>query len=115
MQLEVIIFLFVLLGLTISSIIYNSIQRSRNNASEKTLHKPQVVEIKNAGLCIRVFRGYYFNTTGTCDVTFQSFDDGKKITLRVPIDELSTITKGSVGALTLQGTRYISFTVNDEI
>jgi hypothetical protein len=112
MPIEVVIFMLVMFGIFIFNIVYSAIQWSRNNNCEKTVHQAQVIKIENAGWFIRGVRGYQFNLTGTGDATFMLLQNSKKVRLNIPLDEISEMNKGEIGTLTLQGTRYISYSAS---
>ena len=108
MQTVFLIFVSILISVFIAGAINGIRQRIRNNASPKTTYEVKILKIRDDKRFVHRGGGAYLYNWEFV-VTYELLTSGKKKRQVVPMKYLDQITKGAVGTLTLQGTRYISF------
>jgi len=97
-----------ILGIILVGTIVRVVQSTYNKKSPIITYKAQIVNVRENSRFVR--NGHNFSLLNwECRITFEFQSNRKRKMILVPLRELENMTKGNLGILTLQGTRFVSF------
>ena len=94
-------------------IVYAVKQNSKNNSAPRVTLEARVVDKRTVSHRHHNHHNSFYHRHYYHYVTFE-LQDGQRTELRVSLGEFESLAVADEGALTLQGTRFISFVKNSE-